>query len=444
MPGEFPTATAVAGESGSGKTTMARLLLGFIKPTSGQILYKGVDITKMDKAQRQAYRREVQPIFQDPFEVYNPFYRVDHVLTTPLRNFGMESDPKAAQKRIEEALEMVGLRPRETLGRYPHELSGGQRQRIMVARALLLRPKIIMADEPVSMVDASLRATILDELRKLNTEFGISLLYITHDLTTAYQVCDDIVVLYQGSVAEAGSVERVIRDPKHPYTQLLVSRRSRFTDRSKRWGEDESQSPRHPWAGTATAAASRHAARTPWSSAGRRCRPCSGPTTTASPPASCTSRRPSLPSEAIGEVLHRDPPGSVGRLSEARPRRAPAPARPRSRPSPGPEAEHQLDPVDRAHPHVVVVLVDGDPAAGLGPDGALDDGHAPTIRGDVAHLGHGRVEAVGQRRVWPGPARGGHGADAHDGLLRVAHGQRISLLSMTRRMSVSYGARVVG
>jgi len=238
VPGGFPSATAVAGESGSGKTTMARLLLGFIKPTSGQILYKGVDITRMDRAQRQAYRREVQPIFQDPFEVYNPFYRVDHVLTTPLRNFGIESEPKAAQKRIEEALEMVGLRPRETLGRYPHELSGGQRQRIMVARALLLRPKVIMADEPVSMVDASLRATILDELRKLNTEFEISLLYITHDLTTAYQVCDDIVVLYQGSVVEAGSVERVIREPKHPYTQLLVSSIP-LTDRSKRWGQDE-------------------------------------------------------------------------------------------------------------------------------------------------------------------------------------------------------------
>jgi peptide/nickel transport system ATP-binding protein len=108
----------------------------------------------------------------------------------------------------------------------------------MVARALLLRPRIIMADEPVSMVDASLRATILDELRKLNTEFGISLIYITHDLTTAYQVCDNIVVLYQGSVAEAGSVERVIREPKHPYTQLLVSSIP-VTDRSKRWGEDE-------------------------------------------------------------------------------------------------------------------------------------------------------------------------------------------------------------
>jgi peptide/nickel transport system ATP-binding protein len=242
VPSEFPTATAVAGESGSGKTTLARLLLGFIKPTSGQILYKGVDVARMNRAQRREYRREVQPIFQDPYEVYNPFYRVDHVLTTPLRSFGLAADGAEARRRIEESLEMVGLRPRETLGRYPHELSGGQRQRIMVARALMLRPRVIMADEPVSMVDASLRATILDELRKLETEFGISLLYITHDLTTAYQVCDSIVVLYQGTVVEAGSVERVIRDPQHPYTRLLIASIPQ-ADRSRRWGEDEVSAP---------------------------------------------------------------------------------------------------------------------------------------------------------------------------------------------------------
>ncbi|MFN8619264.1 MAG: ABC transporter ATP-binding protein [Chloroflexota bacterium] len=304
VPSEFATATAIAGESGSGKTTLARLLLGFIKPTSGQILYNGVDITKMSKEQRQAYRREVQPIFQDPFEVYNPFYRVDHVLTTPLRNFGMEKDPKAAQKRIEESLEMVGLRPKETLGRYPHELSGGQRQRIMVARALLLRPKVIMADEPVSMVDASLRATILDELRKLNTEFGISLVYITHDLTTAYQVCDNIMVLYQGSVAEAGSVEKVIREPKHPYTQLLVSSIP-LTDRTKRWGEDEVPVPEAS-AGRATSGC-RFAPRCPYAM-----EPCWSTLpplfqTDADRAASCFlhQQSPVLRSEEIGRVFHR-------------------------------------------------------------------------------------------------------------------------------------------
>lgn len=314
LPDGTATATAIAGESGSGKTTMARLLLGFIKPSEGQILYKGVDITKMDKAQRLAYRREVQPIFQDPFEVYNPFYKVDHVLTTPLRNFGLYAGEE--QKRIEEALEMVGLRPRETLGRYPHQLSGGQRQRIMVARALLLRPRIIMADEPVSMVDASLRATILDELRKLVSEFGISLLYITHDLTTAYQVCDDIVVLYQGTVTEVGSVEKVIRDPQHPYTRLLVSSIP-LPDRTQRWGEDDSviteEQARRSTSGCRFAPRCARAMEECW---------------TQIPPlfrvdpdraASCFLRKdaPVLPSEQVGQVLKVMRPGGAGNAPAA-------------------------------------------------------------------------------------------------------------------------------
>ena len=214
---------------------------------------------------------------------------------------------------MEEALEMVGLRPRETLGRYPHELSGGQRQRIMVARALMLRPKIIMADEPVSMVDASLRATILDELRKLNTEFGISLLYITHDLTTAYQVCDNIVVLYQGSVTEAGSVERVIRVPQHPYTQLLVSSIPQ-TDRSQRWGEDEIPTA-EAIAGRATNGC-RFAPRC--ASAMEQCWSEIPPLFQIDPDraASCYLHKhaPVLPSEGIGQVFHRprETPTPVG------------------------------------------------------------------------------------------------------------------------------------
>ena len=237
-----PSTTAIAGESGSGKTTLARLMLGFVRPTRGQVFYRGRDLATMSGSEQRQFRREIQPIFQDPFDVFNPFYRVDHVLTTPVRRFRLASTDGEARRLIEDALQTVGLRPRETLGRFPHELSGGQRQRIMVARALLMRPKVIMADEPVSMVDASLRATILDELRTLNRDLGISIVYITHDLTTAYQICDNIVVLYQGSVAEAGSVERVIRDPKHPYTQLLVSSIP-LPDRTHAWGNDELQIP---------------------------------------------------------------------------------------------------------------------------------------------------------------------------------------------------------
>jgi peptide/nickel transport system ATP-binding protein len=233
-----PTITAIAGESGSGKTTLAHLLLGHIAPTSGTVLYRGQDVTSMSSRERLQFRREIQPIFQDPFAAFNPFYRIDHVLTMPIERFGLAKNGGSARGLIAEALEMVGLRPAETLGRFPHQLSGGQRQRIMVARALLCRPKVILADEPVSMVDASLRATILASLQRLNRELGISVIYITHDLTTAYQICENIVVLYRGAVAEAGSVEQVIQAPKHPYTKLLVSSIP-VPDRRRRWtGED--------------------------------------------------------------------------------------------------------------------------------------------------------------------------------------------------------------
>jgi len=219
---EPPSITAVVGESGSGKTTLARLLLGLVAPTSGQVLYRGNDLHGLSRDERRAFLRDVQVIFQDPYEVYNPFYRVDHVLEMPIARFGLASSRDEARTLIHDTLRNVGLRPDETLGRYPHQLSGGQRQRVMVARALLIRPRLIIADEPVSMVDASLRATILGSLRQLNEEFGISLIYITHDLTTAYQISENIVVLYRGSVAEAGDVELVVKDPRHPYTQLLI------------------------------------------------------------------------------------------------------------------------------------------------------------------------------------------------------------------------------
>jgi oligopeptide/dipeptide ABC transporter ATP-binding protein len=229
-----PSITAIVGESGSGKTTLARLLLGLIEPTSGQVLYDGVDVQKLSRQGWKQYLRQVQVIFQDPYEVYNPFYKVDQVLETPVRKFGLAPSKARARALIEETLQAVGLRPEETLGRYPHQLSGGQRQRVMVARALIVRPRLIIADEPVSMVDASLRATILASLVKLNREFGISLVYITHDLTTAYQVSENIVVLYRGTVAEAGNVEQVVREPRHPYTRLLV-------------GSVPRPDPRHPW-----------------------------------------------------------------------------------------------------------------------------------------------------------------------------------------------------
>lgn len=218
-----PLITAVVGESGSGKTTLARLLLGIETPTSGEVLYRGRNIHAMNKSERRQFLQDVQFVFQDPYGVYNPFYKVDHVLTKPIAKFKLASSRKEARKLIENVLETVGLRAEETLGRYPHQMSGGQRQRIMVARALLLRPKLIIADEPVSMVDASLRATILGNLQRLNEEFGISIIYITHDLATGFQISHNMIVLYHGAVTEAGDVGRVVREPQHPYTQLLMN-----------------------------------------------------------------------------------------------------------------------------------------------------------------------------------------------------------------------------
>jgi peptide/nickel transport system ATP-binding protein len=214
--------TAVAGESGSGKTTLSRLLLGVTNPSTGQVLYKGSDLAKLKGKRRTQFLLDVQPIYQDPFGVFNPFYQADHLLFAAVSKFKLAKSPKEGRRLIEEALETVGLRATEILGRFPHQLSGGQRQRVMIARALLPKPRVILADEPVSMVDASLRATILESLRALNRDFGISILYVTHDLTTAYQLCTNIVIMYRGSVVESGMVDEVIRAPKHPYTQLLI------------------------------------------------------------------------------------------------------------------------------------------------------------------------------------------------------------------------------
>jgi oligopeptide/dipeptide ABC transporter ATP-binding protein len=239
--GAPPSITAIVGESGSGKTTLARLLLGVPTPTQGSVLYKGKDLRNLSHDESLGFLHDVQVIFQDPFEVYNPFYRVDHVLTTPIDYMKLAKTREEKWHLIEQALETVGLRPEETLGRYPHQLSGGQRQRVMIARALILKPRIILADEPVSMIDASLRATVLGSLQRLREEFGISIVYITHDLTTAYQISDNIIVLYRGSVAEAGSVDLVVQTPKHPYTRLLV-------------GSIPVPNPHHPWAAEAAPA----------------------------------------------------------------------------------------------------------------------------------------------------------------------------------------------
>jgi len=234
IPHEPATIVAVAGESGSGKTTLAKLVLGFTKPTAGQILFAGQDVADLRGAQLIEYRRQVQAIFQDPYEVFNPFYRVNHVFDQVIKHFQLADKGDDPEEAVKTALNMTGLRPEDVLGKYPHQLSGGQRQRIMIARALMLRPRLILADEPVSMIDASLRAMILEILQRMRNEQSISFLYITHDLSTAYQISDKIYILYRGWIVEQGDTARVIENPQHPYLQLLIDSVP-IPDPSQRW-----------------------------------------------------------------------------------------------------------------------------------------------------------------------------------------------------------------
>jgi peptide/nickel transport system ATP-binding protein len=222
IPSQTPEIIAVAGESGSGKTTLGRVILGLTKPVRGRVSFDGADIWATSAVHSRSYLRNVQAVFQDPFSVFNPFYPVEHLLRAPLRMFGIAHGRAEQDERITTALRQVGLKPEQVVGRYPHQLSGGQRQRLTVARCLLLKPRLIVADEPVSMIDASLRATILDALRKLKEEHGISLIYITHDLATAYQISERMEILYRGQSVERGDATAIIQAPSHPYTQLLI------------------------------------------------------------------------------------------------------------------------------------------------------------------------------------------------------------------------------
>ncbi len=227
----------IAGESGSGKSTLAGLVLGFIDLSSGEILFKGKSIKNMSKEEKFDYQRQVQVVFQDPYAVYNPFYRVGHIFDMVIKNFKIASSKSEARDMVEDALNVVGMRGEEVLHKYPHQLSGGQRQRMMVARAYMLKPDLIVADEPVSAVDASLRAMILDIMIRLRDEHNISFLYITHDLSTAYQIGDQIYMLYQGSVTETGDTIKIIENPKHPYVQELIGSIP-VPDPTQKWDTD--------------------------------------------------------------------------------------------------------------------------------------------------------------------------------------------------------------
>jgi peptide/nickel transport system ATP-binding protein len=209
---------ALAGESGCGKTTTARIVLGFEEATSGTITHNGKKEAKNEKVW---ITEGIQAIFQDPFATFNPLRTVDNYFFETLHNYKLSRTRPEAIEIINEKLKEVGLSYEEFAGRYPNEFSGGQLQRISIARALLTNPTLLIADEPVSMVDASLRMSIVNLFKKLREELGVSVLYITHDLATAYYVSDRIAIMFRGNIVEMGPVEQVLMNPKHPYTKLL-------------------------------------------------------------------------------------------------------------------------------------------------------------------------------------------------------------------------------
>ncbi|MEU6719739.1 ABC transporter ATP-binding protein [Nonomuraea sp. NPDC046802] len=226
LPGRI---VALVGESGSGKTTLARVLARFYPPTSGEVLLHGQSSGGRD------YHGDVQLIFQDPFGSLNPLHRVRYNLERALRLHHGTRDKRELERQVLELLERVSLTPaRDYVDKFPHELSGGQRQRVVIARALAVRPKVLLGDEPISMLDVSIRLDMLNLLARLRDEDGLALLYITHDIAGARYLCDDIVVMYAGRMIEGGPKEEVIARPRHPYTKLLIES-SPDPDR----GEDE-------------------------------------------------------------------------------------------------------------------------------------------------------------------------------------------------------------
>ena len=235
---------ALVGESGSGKSTIARLLARVYAPTRGEIYYRGRPVHRMSSRRSlRWYRGEVAMVFQDPFSAFNPVFRVSHGV---MRNLVLHRPELNREQRRQEArrvFESVGLNPK-MLRRFPYEMSGGERQRVGFAQALAVRPRLILADEPVSMLDVSIRAGVLNMMADLRDREGVSILYITHDLASARYVADRVVVVYAGHQAEAGPTETVLRSPKHPYTQLLLSAVADPREKAETISADTGEPPR--------------------------------------------------------------------------------------------------------------------------------------------------------------------------------------------------------
>ncbi|MEW6566559.1 MAG: ABC transporter ATP-binding protein [Chloroflexota bacterium] len=213
----------LAGESGSGKTTTGRLILRLVEPSEGKILFDGVDLAALPEAEMRRMRRRMQVIFQDPFASLNPRMKVGEAIGHGLEIFGLASG-REKERQVLELMERVGLSPAGVLyDKYPHQLSGGQRQRAVIARALVLHPDLIVADEPIAMADVSVRALLLELMLELKRDFDLTYLFITHDLATAKYICDRIAIMYLGRIAESGDLQEVYRMPLHPYTQALLA-----------------------------------------------------------------------------------------------------------------------------------------------------------------------------------------------------------------------------
>jgi peptide/nickel transport system ATP-binding protein len=213
----------LVGESGSGKTTLGRALLGLVPSTSGSIELEGREVTRLSERQRRVLRRRVQVVFQDPHASLNPAMTIGEAVAHPLRIHGLERNREQLRRRVVDVLDRCGLSPgADFLDRYPSDLSGGQKQRAVIARAIILNPALLVADEPVSMLDMSVRARVLELMLSLKRDFELTYLYITHDLATARLVCDRIAIMYLGRIVEIGPADAIYADPKHPYTQALL------------------------------------------------------------------------------------------------------------------------------------------------------------------------------------------------------------------------------
>ncbi len=212
----------VVGESGCGKSTFARAIIGLVEATDGEVVWLGQDLTKMQDVQRRETRKEIQMIFQDPLASLNPRMTVGDIIAEPLETFYPQLSKTEVKDRVKEMMAKVGLLP-NVINRYPHEFSGGQCQRIGIARALILKPKMIICDEPVSALDVSIQAQVVNLLKELQKELGLSLVFIAHDLSVVKHISDRVLVMYLGNAVELGESEALFADPKHPYTRALMS-----------------------------------------------------------------------------------------------------------------------------------------------------------------------------------------------------------------------------